>query len=467
MTYDPLNNLNSNDCEMTVQDKVLSLYKFIRELSVMKQNVILNINEYTWYLPVNKIPDNTEKIKIFYRDRVEEETDDLSPMLFSVHKPEFERCPVPDPVFIEWLDDGWDKYTNDAKVKDTLILYKEDDEFTILIGGEGFNKTDHEETLEKFDDNIERSKAYLKWADARVNWVKRQVKIAETRKLFTKLYQLHIDLERDSETLEMVVANGFIRDMKNESINHPLLTRRVKTKFDPKSNLISIEDTDVTTELYTLLLNSMDGINLDSLRQLITDLGNNDYHPLDRNGTPDYLTTLANQLTAESEFSDDGEPSDWRARNRLLVYMNPVFLIRKRVDGSYKAIEKVIENIEKTGDVPSPIKDIVSGGKIEIVDYNNDNSIENQLAAVGGESIDIILSKEANKEQLEIAKRIENYSAVLVQGPPGTGKTHTIANLLGHFLSQGKNVLVTSHTKKALSVLKDKVAPGIRDHVFQ
>lgn len=44
-----------------------------------------------------------------------------------------------------------------------------------------------------------------------------------------------------------------------------------------------------------------------------------------------------------------------------------------------------------------------------------------------------------------------------MQGPPGTGKTHTIANLLGHFLAQGKRVLVTSHTNKALKVLKDKV----------
>ena len=77
--------------------------------------------------------------------------------------------------------------------------------------------------------------------------------------------------------------------------------------------------------------------------------------------------------------------------------------------------------------------------------------------------MDVLLSKEANKEQLEIAQRIERYNAVLVQGPPGTGKTHTIANLMGHFLAQGKSVLVTSYTKKALSVLKDKVAPGLQN----
>jgi len=40
-----------------------------------------------------------------------------------------------------------------------------------------------------------------------------------------------------------------------------------------------------------------------------------------------------------------------------------------------------------------------------------------------------------------------------VQGPPGTGKTHTIGNLVGHLLAQGKSVLVTSHTTKALRMV--------------
>ena len=46
-----------------------------------------------------------------------------------------------------------------------------------------------------------------------------------------------------------------------------------------------------------------------------------------------------------------------------------------------------------------------------------------------------------------------------MQGPPGTGKSHTIVNLLCHFLSQGKRVLVTSQTPRALKVLREKI-PG-------
>ena len=34
---------------------------------------------------------------------------------------------------------------------------------------------------------------------------------------------------------------------------------------------------------------------------------------------------------------------------------------------------------------------------------------------------------------------------------------------MGHFLAQGKSVLVTSHTKKALSVLKEKIVPELQD----
>ncbi len=135
--------------------------------------------------------------------------------------------------------------------------------------------------------------------------------------------------------------------------------------------------------------------------------------------------------------------------------------MRKRLDGTLKAIEQIIENVQQTGDVPGPIRDIVSGGTLDIPE-EPEESIEGQLAAVGGESVDILLSKQANKEQLNIARRIEQYNAVLVQGPPGTGKTHTIANLLGHFLAQGKSVLVTSYTTKALRVLKDKVNPGLQ-----
>src|SRR5438093_10076125 len=76
--------------------------------------------------------------------------------------------------------------------------------------------------------------------------------------------------------------------------------------------------------------------------------------------------------------------------------------------------------------------------------------------------MDVLLSKPANPEQIRIARQLEEHGGVLVQGPPGTGKTHTIGNLIGHLLAQGKSVLVTSHTTKALRMVRHHIVPELR-----
>lgn len=68
-----------------------------------------------------------------------------------------------------------------------------------------------------------------------------------------------------------------------------------------------------------------------------------------------------------------------------------------------------------------------------------------------------------NDEQYEIVKRLNEQDAVTVKGPPGTGKSHTIANLISHFVAQGQSILVVSHNAKALSVLKDKLPNSIQE----
>jgi very-short-patch-repair endonuclease len=68
-----------------------------------------------------------------------------------------------------------------------------------------------------------------------------------------------------------------------------------------------------------------------------------------------------------------------------------------------------------------------------------------------------------NDEQVSIIRKLEHKDGVVVQGPPGTGKTHTIANVICHYLAQGKRVLVTSKADTALAVLQDKLPDRIRE----
>ena len=450
---------------LTKQEKVVSLFNFIKELNKLKQKVVLNVSDYPWWRSIASFPNDEENIRTYYRDRVEDdEVENASNILLSVHKPEFQRCPEPDALLKEWLEPGWDNYRDEAKTKEFILRPFDQTEFSTQAMEDLPRRIGEEDRTYKelFSDNAERVSTYTTWADKRNAWAEHQKVLARTRDFFSELYKICIDLERDSETLELVVADGFMRERTISELEHPILTRRVKIRHDAIENTIYIEDTDVETELYTVMFQGMDGINLASINHLRDDLHQNDYHPLDRNDLPVFFKMFVHQLSSESLYSEDGVIDGWQKKERMLLYRNPCYILRKRMDGTLKAIEQIIEHVGETGEVPAPIGDIVEGGKIDIPEDAGTPSIEEQLAAVGGESVDVLLSKEANKEQLEIARRIERYNAVLVQGPPGTGKTHTIANLMGHFLAQGKSVLVTSQTQKALSVLKEKVAPGLQ-----
>lgn len=451
--------------EITKQEKVLSLFKFIEELNKLKQKVVLRVYDYPWFRPISSLPDDPKNIKVYYRDRVEEEdTENTTDVLLAVHKPEFQSCPAPDPDLENWLERGWNDYHYEANVKEFIIRPLEHVRLPDEISEAGKERVDEENHTyrELFSDSKERTEAFRTWTAKRDMWAEKQKMLEKTRNFFSELYRISVDLERESETLELVVADGFLQDRDLPELDHPILTRRVKIRHDAAENTIYIEDTNVETELYTVMFQSIDGINLSSINHMRDDIHQNDYHPLDRNDLPVFLEKFVHQLSSESIYAKDGIPDSWQKKEKILLYRNPCYILRKRMDGALKAIEQIIEHVEKTGEVPATIGDIVEGGKIDIPEDTGEVSIEEQLAAVGGESVDILLSKEANKEQLEIARRIERYNAVLVQGPPGTGKTHTIANLMGHFLAQGKSVLVTSHTQKALNVLKDKVAPGLQ-----
>ncbi len=78
------------------------------------------------------------------------------------------------------------------------------------------------------------------------------------------------------------------------------------------------------------------------------------------------------------------------------------------------------------------------------------------------EDATVYFTKPANAEQLKIVRQYRKTGRVVVQGPPGTGKSHTIANLIGHFLAEGKTVLVTAETSRALAEVRERVTSELQ-----
>lgn len=126
--------------------------------------------------------------------------------------------------------------------------------------------------------------------------------------------------------------------------------------------------------------------------------------------------------------------------------------------GFSSVIQRILEDLKTRTDLPTSLLNIAGiEPPIKVTEVDQKKAL-----MYANEDEETLFSKPANQEQLQIAQRLEKYGCVLVQGPPGTGKSHTIGNLIGHLLAQGKSVLVTSHTTKALRVLSGHVVKELR-----
>lgn len=290
---------------------------------------------------------------------------------------------------------------------------------------------------------------------------RRTKKIDRVRKIFDSLYIQYLELNKESETLELVLANGMLK-ISNFDVYYPIILKKIKLEFNAEENIIYlknfIENGGYITELYTEFLNEIENINLTGVLELDKKVKEKDIYPLDINEIDNFFREFVHKLSVDGQYSKDIENFHMINRNSVIIEDNPLIFIRKKDNGVVKAIDEIIKDIEELGEIPEQLSELI--GLSENKKNLSINSEEKNKDFISRD--EILFVKDSNIEQIEIAEKIERNKAVVVQGPPGTGKTHTIANLLGHFLSQGKNVLVTSHTKKALKVLKDKIPKNIQ-----
>ena len=236
--------MNENvDGKLSKQEKVLSLFRFLQELNKLKQKVVLRVSDYPWWRSLASLPDDPENIKIYYRDRTEDEEaeDTANNVLLSVRKREFQDCPKPDPDLEKWLEKGWSDFRQAVKRKEFIDFPLDQIKLPKQLSEDErqrINEANHT-YRERFADDPERATAYETWIAKRDKWAESQKMLKQTRDLFTDLYNICTDLERDAETLELVVADGFIRDRLLPELDHPILTRRVKIRCDAKENIIT------------------------------------------------------------------------------------------------------------------------------------------------------------------------------------------------------------------------------------
>lgn len=317
------------------------------------------------------------------------------------------------------------------------------------------------------------------WLRIRGSWLEARGEILPNHALFERLQDLRDHLSESNLRDECVIgtavftSNPDVTRAKNP-VRWPLLVQPLVIELgSSRRNLPVIEvrrngDEDPRLLAELLAPFAEDGIDLKAasrFEEWLEDAGA-DANLAGDESLSEALEKFAASLHPDCRFvpAEEALPEDAGEKPAFTLEASPVILIQPRPSGVRSAIRSIRKDIAEHRDVPAHLMEIVCPDVFPTLasGLTPTLSLEAKLAATAGEDPDVLLAKPANPEQLAIAHEVEHNNVVLVQGPPGTGKTHTIANLLGHFLSQGKRVLVTSHTTKALSVVKDLLPKEIQ-----
>ncbi len=291
--------------------------------------------------------------------------------------------------------------------------------------------------------------------------------------LFALRYQ--IEAEETAKPQELVwgvgVASWQIPFEKSiVSFEYPLLTQAVEISIDEKSMALDIRprSTDTRVEMDAFAACSLPG-STDVERAIKEQLQRhkeNPVTPFDASSYTDILKLAASNMDSNGSYREILSRGDLvPAPDASLIVTDSWVLLSRPRTTHYLTddLKRLKEKLANGCDIPS--------GPLALVTPPSDKPVEFEtirfrgLSSRGssqGKADELYFPLPYNEEQVTIIQRLEKTAGVAVQGPPGTGKTHTIANVICHYLATGRRVLVTSRGEPALQVLQSKIPEEVR-----
>ena len=297
-------------------------------------------------------------------------------------------------------------------------------------------------------------------------WAEKVKKVYKANLLYDQLYALRLLLKNEGDTHELLLGHGLLT-WKHPSVGAiyaPIFFTPLILDFDAAKRTIEINPDPMFRNFVEITpVSEMDNPAEIDLDKWMGAVNSNPFDFWHLETLKSQANTFLNYLSpnAEDHFTDEiataptitENPSIWNA---------PLILVRKRTNSLWsKYAETIKRDIEQNGSKSTEfINDLIGEYEEEKENVGLGESEKETTSTI--KEPELFFPLPWNDEQKRIAERIEVNYGVVVKGPPGTGKSHTIANLIARFLSQGKSVLVTSQTSKALEVLRGKLPENIR-----
>ncbi len=462
---------------MTIElERLSSLIDFAKESAKLRGSPISDVTRYSFY----EYEHNLREMPGLHFNAAGDEEE----IWLSVERLHEKNAPTTNQPLLEL----WLKVSNDPSKEPTL---KNSVEFSKLLDL-GFVKTDTKnisfdtkrlitlQEFEKADEVFSQLKAYktLQW----LPWATEERKRRLTINLYGKLFTLKQQLEGSitDSSIEIAWGSGMcLWNMGGNKVVHPLITRLVDIVIDEISMAIEIRPRNVEAQLEIDIFTTIDNLGILELEKAYKDFTGKitqTFSPFDRGTFDGILRTAVACLDSKGIYWPTKITSDDRAlppvSEELKITDTWVLISRPRSKNSFiQDLERFKNSIEeKVSILPKAIMAVLT----EPANFNEDiilpsfrgismiQGYDEDSGSSDKKVSDLYFPMSFNDEQVRIVQMLEHHDGVVVQGPPGTGKTHTIANIISHYLALGKRVLVTSMKEPALSVLRDKLPEEIR-----
>ncbi len=308
-------------------------------------------------------------------------------------------------------------------------------------------------------------------------WAEAEQRRRRLSRLYVQLFTLQQELAGAmvEGQLELVWGIGLAARRENDAtVAYPLISRLVDITIDQRTGAAQVRPRDADPRLEIDLYAAADnpGVAVAERRakeffaQATTTLS-----PFDPASYQPLVTLIKTCLEVRPDDLLPGDMSLSKFEERLTLTDSWVLFARPR---SANPLIQDLDNLMRAvdcwaddGPLPGAVAALVTEpgaarASVELPNFRGVSAVYHIGAAASATASDLYFPKPFNDEQVRIVQLLETSDGVVVQGPPGTGKTHTIANIICHWLANGRRVLVTSMKDPALAVLRDHLPEEIR-----
>ena len=338
--------------------------------------------------------------------------------------------------------------------KDLLIPYRDQQDKTSRIRLEDFPQAEKVRSL---------FEKYLKdWT----KWASKEKPRRKTIALYQKLYRLEKNLkEGDDKRSELVLGVG-IGNWKSNKIEYKaaIIQKQVEVSRNNETKAFEIRPTREPAQVNLEWYKDQDLNGANRVEAFAEQrFASNPLSPFEPDTYRDVLEEAVLEFDPQGVLHTRVPP----AKETLQITDIWVVFAREKNNHRYlKDLENLKTVVENLNDpLPPAVAELFTQNLKRARDLPEFRGVSTSYQSAKSKKT-LYFPKPYNNEQVQIIQHLFKSNGVVVQGPPGTGKTHTIANIICHFLATGQRVLVTAMKETPLAVLHDQLPEKIKPLVL-